>query len=316
MLKHCLRCLRSIDSQLNTGIFRVTSMGISSTVSKYQGPQSVTETYSGDDFAEPKRSLPIMTSRPLEFPPIHKPPKQAWLETLESIEDEKLGIVDLHPDIFATFPRLDMLWYNVYWQSRYRKIDYRFVRTRAEMKGGGRKPWPQKGTGRARHGSIRSPLWKGGGKCFGPRGPKPFFFMLSKSQRTLGLRTALTVKFAQDNLHIVDSLDLPSDDPEYLQELVESRGWGLSVLFVDDTDMVPQNIALATDEIKPYNIMPVYGLNVYSMLKHETLVLTIAALEKIEHKLLEQMHSLDCKEKPFHKLTALSGNIPEHLKKY
>ena len=67
------------------------------------------------------------------------------------------------------------------------------------MPGGGRKPWPQKGTGRARHGSIRSPLFKGGGKTFGPRGPKSYFYILSDQKRALGLRVALSVKYAQVN---------------------------------------------------------------------------------------------------------------------
>lgn len=245
------------------------------------------------------QDLPLMTSRKLQYAPPNRKPKQAWLESLSSVENQKLGLVDLHPDIFGTFPRLDLLWWNVFWQQRYRKINYDVVKTPAEMPGGGRKPWPQKGTGRARHGSIRSPLWNKGGKTFGPRGPRSYFFMLPVHTRVLGLRSALSCKYAQDGFHIVDSLDIPSEDPEFLKDLIESRGWGLSVLFVDDTDYMPKNISLATDEIKPYNLMPVYGLNVYSLLKHETVVLTLRAVEKIEEKLLFQMHKMDHLEEPF-----------------
>jgi large subunit ribosomal protein L4 len=255
------------------------------------------------DAASPsiRSDLPVMTSRALAHLPLHIRPRQAWLETLSTADNEKLGFVDLHPDIFATFPRIDIIWYNIFWQRLYKFVDYRHMNNRAEMRGGGRKPWPQKGTGRARHGSIRSPLFINGGKTYGPRGPQSYFFMLPTYIRVLGLRAALSAKFAQDNLHIVDSLDMPTDDPKYLTELVESRGWGLSVLFVDDTDVVPKNIALATDKIKPYNVMPVYGLNVYSMLKHETVVLTLAALERIEERLLSQMHSMDFREHNFQK---------------
>lgn len=248
------------------------------------------------------RNLPIITSRKLLHPPLDLQPKQAWLETLSVKENEKLGILDLHPEIFATFPRIDILWSNVFWQRVYKSVDYRHVKNRAEMRGGGRKPWAQKGTGRARAGSIRSPLFIGGGKTFGPRGPNSSFYMLPLCIRVLGLQVALTVKYAQNDIHIVDSLDLPTDDPEYLRDLIESRGWGLSVLFVDDTDVIPENIALATDKIKPYNVMPVYGLNVYSMLKHETLVLTMAALERIEERLLHLVHNVDFREKPFKKI--------------
>lgn len=250
------------------------------------------------------RSLPIITSRKLLHPPLDLQPKQAWLETLSVKENEKLGLIDLHPEIFSCFPRVDILWSNIAWQKWYKKVDYRVAKTRAEMRGGGRKPWPQKGTGRARAGSIRSPIFIGGGKCFGPRGPDPKFFMLPLSVRILGLQVALSVKYAQNDLHVVDSLDLPTDDPEYLKDLIESRGWGLSVLFIDDTDVIPENIALATDKIQPYNVMPVYGLNVYSMLKHETLVLTLAAVERIEERLLHFVHNVDFREKLFHNLRA------------
>jgi len=225
--------------------------------------------------------------------------KQAWLESLATINNEKLGLIDLHPEVFGAFPRIDILFRNIYWQNLYKKIDYRHVPNRMEMRGGGRKPWPQKGTGRARQGSVRSPIFIRGGKCFGPRGPTSYFFMLPFYMRLLGLRTALSVKYSQNDLHIVDSLELPTDDPKYLEELIESRGWGLSVLFVDDTDIIPGNMAVATDRIKPYNVMPVYGLNVYSMLKHETLVLTLAAVERIEERILHFVHNVDFREKDF-----------------
>jgi len=246
------------------------------------------------------RQLPLMTSRKLPHRvPLGAEPKQAWLESLSTMKNEKLGLIDLHPEVFAAFPRIDILWKNIYWQTMYKKIDYRHVPNRMEMRGGGRKPWPQKGTGRARHGSNRSPIFLRGGKCFGPRGPESYFFMLPFFIRLLGLRAALSVKYSQNDLHIVDTLELPTDDPRYLEDLVESRGWGLSVLFVDDTDVIPTNMAVATDRIKSYNIMPVYGLNVYSMLKHETLVLTLAAVERIEERILHFVHNVDFREKDF-----------------
>ncbi|XP_060079272.1 large ribosomal subunit protein uL4m-like [Ylistrum balloti] len=237
-----------------------------------------------------KPKLPLITSRKIEFPNRYLPPKQAWVETLSTLEDQKYGMVDLHPEIFGTYPRLDVLQQNVKWQRLYRFIDYAHTKTRAEVRGGSYKPWKQKRTGKARHGSTRSPIWKGGGIINGPRGPKSHFYMLPASYRALGLRVALSVKYAQDDLHIVDSLEIPDDDPEYLKDLMDTRFWGFSCLFVDDTDIMPENISLALDKIPEFNLMPVYGLNVFSMLKHETLVLTLAAVEKIEKKLLYQMH--------------------------
>jgi len=250
------------------------------------------------------RDLPIITSRKLTHLTPASQPKQAWLESLDTVDHDKLGIIDLHPDIFGTFPRIDILWWNVHWQQQYKRINYEFAKNRAEMKGGGAKPWPQKGTGRARHGSRRSPIWIHGGKTFGPRGPQSYFFMLSYSMRVLGLRVALSVKYSQDNLHIVESLDIPTSDPKHLRDIVESRGWGITALFVDDTDVLSRNFALAIDGCKGYNVMPVYGLNVYSILKHENLVLTLSAVEKIERKLLAQMHKQDDKHHKFQKLKA------------
>lgn len=99
--------------------------------------------------------------------------------------------------------------------------------------GGGRKPWPQKGMGKARHGSIRSPLWRGGGIAHGPRSPTTHFYMLPFFTRVLGLTSTLSVKLAQDDLHVVDSLDIPSEDPTFIKDLIEARNWGPSVLIVD-----------------------------------------------------------------------------------
>lgn len=237
--------------------------------------------------------LPLVTSRSLSFPPKFQQPFQSWLTNMDTVEEEKLGIIDLHPHIFGAFPRIDLLKRNVLWQQMYRRVNWDFVKTRAEMRGGGRKPWPQKGTGRARHGSIRSPLWKGGGVAHGPRGPKSYFYMLPFYERVQGLISALSVKLAQDDLRIVDSLEVPTDDPQFLRNLAEQRSWGLSILFVEDTDVMPRNISVATDKIGEFNLMPVYGLNVYSMLKHETLILTLEAVEKLEERLLFHLNRLD-----------------------
>ena len=133
------------------------------------------------------------------------------------------------------------------------------TKVRSEVRGGGRKPWPQKGLGKARHGSIRSPLWRKGGRIHGPRSPTTHFYMLPFYKRVLGLTSTLTVKLAQDDLYVVDDLDIPSDDPTFIDDIIEERNWGPSVLFVDDTDIMPRNISVATDTINHVNLMPVYG---------------------------------------------------------
>lgn len=90
------------------------------------------------------------------------------------------------------------------------------------------------GLGRARHGSIRSPLFKGGGVVHGPRSPTPHFYMLDFYSRILGLTSTLSIKLAQDDLHVVKDLEIPTEDETYIEELIKSRNWGPSVLFVDE----------------------------------------------------------------------------------
>ncbi|XP_014478102.1 PREDICTED: 39S ribosomal protein L4, mitochondrial [Dinoponera quadriceps] len=224
---------------------------------------------------------------------LYQKPRQVWLENLDTVKEKKLGFVTLHPQIFAATPRIDIIHQNVRWQKMYRWVSYANTKTRAEVRGGGRKPWPQKGLGRARHGSIRSPLFVGGGRAHGPRSPTPHFYMLPYFTRVAGLTSMLSVKLAQDDLHIVDNLEIPTSEPSYIEQLMEERNWGPSVLMVDSYDIMPKNISLATDTIKHVNLMPVYGLNVYSMLKHDTLVLTEKAARLIEEKLIFQFNRSD-----------------------
>lgn len=200
-------------------------------------------------------------------------PRHVWVESLNSPEEKKVELVELHSEIFASPPRIDIIHQNIQWQRKYRWVSFAHTKTRNEVRGGGRKPWPQKGLGRARHGSIRSPLFRGGGIVHGPRSPTTHFFMLPYYSRVLGLTSTLSVKLAQDDLHIVDHLNIPTDDPRFIQDLITERCWGPSVLFVDDLDILPENFAVAIETIGHVNFMPVYGLNVYSMLKYNTLVI-------------------------------------------
>lgn len=239
---------------------------------------------SPDDLQKP----PVL--RKCDFPvPPHRRPVQAWVESLKDFDQERVGLAELHPDVFSVPPRLDILHQVAIWQKNFKRISYAKTKTRAEVRGGGRKPWPQKGSGRARHGSIRSPIWRGGGVAHGPRGPTSYYYMLPMKVRVRGLTVALTVKLTQDNLHIVDSLDLPTADPQYLTELARYRRWGDSVLLVDmEYEDTPQNMVEAASRLKTFTLVPAVGLNVHSMLKHQTLVLTLPALAHLEEKLLWQ----------------------------
>ncbi|KAH7640222.1 mitochondrial ribosomal protein L4 [Dermatophagoides farinae] len=230
------------------------------------------------------------------------PIRQAWIENMSTPNSIKLGLMELHPNIFSIHPRPDVIQENHKWQTLYKHVDWTCMKTRSELRGSNRKPWPQKGTGRARHGSRRAPMWIGGGWATGPRGPKTYFYMLPFHKRLAGLISTLTSKLAQNDLHIVDTFEtFPLDGTvEHLEELCETRGWGPSVLFVDQIDVSQypmatsaQHFQQACESINHMNVMPVYGLNVYSMLKHETLVLTIDAIRTIEQRLLFNLNRID-----------------------
>lgn len=166
--------------------------------------------------------------------PSYRENRQIWVENLDSKDEKKLEIIELDKDVFGTTPRIDIIHKNVDWQKKYRFVSFAHTKTRSEVRGGGRKPWPQKGLGRARHGSIRSPLWRGGGVIHGPRSPTSHFYMLPFYVRVLGLTSTLSVKLAQDDLHVVKDLEIPTNDSNYIKELIENRNWGPSVLFVDE----------------------------------------------------------------------------------
>lgn len=217
-------------------------------------------------------------------------PRQVWIENMTTTTVQRKGLKELHPDVFAATPRIDIIHRNVIWQRKYQFVSFNQAPSRAEKPGGGRKPWPQKGTGRARHGSIRSPLFLHGGRAHGPRNPTSYYFMLPFYVRVAGLTSMLSAKLAQDDLHIVDDIEIPTEDPAYLQAMAEERKWGPSILFVNHEDIVPEKIAIATDRIGYYNIMPTYGLNVYSMLKHNSLIMTAKAADMIEERILYQQN--------------------------
>lgn len=230
-------------------------------------------------------SLPVLRTCDAVVP-AHLSPVQTWVETLERQDSEPVGVAQLHPDVFAVQPRLDILHQVEIWQRNFKRISHAHTKVRSEVRGGGRKPWNQKGSGRARHGSIRSPLWRGGGVSHGPRGPTSYYYMLPMKVRVQGLKVALSSKMTQDYLHIVDSLNIPTPDPQYLLDLIRHRHWGQSVLIVNVGEELPENILQATADMKTVNIIPAIGLNVHSMLKHEALVLTMETVQFLEDKLL------------------------------
>lgn len=231
------------------------------------------------------------------FNPKITPPRQAWLENFGP-EKRLIQILELHPRIFGVFPRLDHISGIIKWQNTYRNIDYVCMPTRNELPGGTRKPWPQKGTGRARHGSVNSPIFLKGGWARGPRGPVTSFTLKPHFQIVHSLLSMLTVKLAQDDLKIVDKIDesYQPGSPEKLEEDFHNRGWGPSVMIVDNSSIFPESLVEICSHLNHVNLMPTYSVNPLSIAKHETMVVTLDGLRDIEDKLLYQLVRVDLNE--------------------
>ncbi len=155
------------------------------------------------------------------------------------------------------------------------------TKTRGDVRGGGRKPWRQKGTGRARAGSNRSPIWKGGGTTFGPR-PRDYSYSLPKKAKKNALKSVLSMKLAENQLLIVDALELK--EPQTKQAVALIKGLKVdSVLIVDKHDN--KNLFLSTRNIPKTKVVDVNQVNVYDVLNHNWLVLTKRAFDSLTEKL-------------------------------
>ncbi|TMS23767.1 39S ribosomal protein L4, mitochondrial [Larimichthys crocea] len=223
-------------------------------------------------------SLPVLRKCDAVIP-AHLSPVQTWVETLESRDSEPLGLAHLHPDVFAVPPRLDILHSVEIWQKNFKRISHANTKVRSEVRGGGKKPVETER-------KWKSPSWKHQISDMERRGPTSYYYMLPMKVRVQGLKVALSSKMTQDYLHIVDSLNIPTPDSQYLLDLIKHRHWGESVLIVDVGEEIPENILQAAASLNTVNIIPAIGLNVHSLLKHEAVVLTLETIKFLEDKLL------------------------------
>ncbi len=189
------------------------------------------------------------------------------------------GEVELNDDVFGLEPRADILHRVVTWQLENRRGIARATRERSEVARTGKKFGRQKGGGTARHGDRAAPVFIGGGKAHGAR-RREFDVSLNKKVRALGLKMALSAK-AKGGLVVVDTLDVADAKTKAVAGQLAKANWGKKVLVIDG-EQVNEGFARATRNIVGVNVLPAIGANVYDILKHDTLVLTRAAVEKLE----------------------------------
>jgi len=202
---------------------------------------------------------------------------------VHNINKEKVGEVELQDGIFGVPVKGHLLHEVVTWQRACRRAGTACTKTRGEVRGGGRKPWRQKGTGRARAGSSRSPVWKGGGTIFGPR-PRSYAYALNKKVRRLALKMALSSKLQDGHLVVLD--EYPHTTPKTKDFIQVLRNFEISkVLIIAPAEN--QALELSARNVPYVQVMQPAGLNVYDILKYEHLVMLKPVLAQIEERLAQ-----------------------------
>jgi large subunit ribosomal protein L4 len=192
------------------------------------------------------------------------------------------GEIELDDAIFGLEPRADILHRMVRWQLAKRQAGTHSVLGRSEVSYSTRKIYKQKGTGNARHGSRKAPIFRKGGVYKGPT-PRSHAHELTKKFRALGLRHALSAKAGAGELVVLDAADLPEAKTKLLAQAIRNLGWKRA-LVIDGAE-VNANFARAAQNIENLDVLPSVGANVYDILRRDTLVLTKSAVEALEARL-------------------------------
>jgi large subunit ribosomal protein L4 len=198
---------------------------------------------------------------------------------VQTLDAKGNGDIELNDAIYAVEPRADILHRVVTWQLEKRRATASGTRERADVARTGKKFGRQKGGGTARHGDRRAPVFIGGGKAHGQR-TRDFNPSLNKKIRVLGLKMALSSHAKAGSLVVMDSLTIEDAKTKTLKGNFEKLGLGKTLVI--DGDAVDNSFALAAGNLHTINVLPAMGANVYDILKHDTLVLTRAAVEKLE----------------------------------
>lgn len=203
--------------------------------------------------------------------------------TIRNLAADNVGEIELNDAVFGVEVRPDILHRVVVWQLAKRRAGTHDVKNRAEISRTGAKLYKQKGTGRARHGSRRVNIFKGGGRAFGPT-PRDHGTELTKKVRALGLKCALSAKARDGKLMVLDQAAAEAAKTKVLA--LQLAGLGLGSALIVTGEEVDRNFGLAARNLPLVDVLPVQGANVYDILRRDTLVLTADAVRKLEERLL------------------------------
>ena len=195
-----------------------------------------------------------------------------------NMNGENVGTIELNDAIFGIEANEHVMHLAVVQYLANQRQGTQSAKTRAEVRGGGRKPWRQKGTGRARQGSTRSPQWTGGGVVFAPK-PRNYSFKLNKKVKRLALQSALSTKVAENKIIVLDELNLNEIKTKEMAKVLNNIKCGKALIVMDGSN---KNVMLSARNIPEVKTASVNTINVYDLLKYNTLVVTKDAVAKIE----------------------------------
>lgn len=195
-----------------------------------------------------------------------------------NMNGENVGNIELNDAVFGIEANEHVMHLAVVQYLANQRQGTQSAKTRAEVRGGGRKPWRQKGTGRARQGSTRSPQWTGGGVVFAPK-PRNYSFKLNRKVKRLALQSALSCKVAENKIIVLDELTLNEIKTKEMVKVLENIKCGKALIVMDGSN---RNVMLSARNIPDVKTASVNTINVYDLLKYNTLVVTKDAVTKIE----------------------------------
>ena len=195
-----------------------------------------------------------------------------------NIEGKEVGSIELNDAVFGVEVNEHLVHMAVVNQLANNRQGTQSAKTRSEVSGGGRKPWRQKGTGHARQGSTRSPQWTGGGVVFAPK-PRDYSFKMNKKEKRIALLSALSSKVADNKIVVLDSFNLDEVKTKKFAEVMSNLKVDKALVVIEGEN---KNVVLSGRNIPTVKVSATNEINTYDVLKYNTLVVTKAAVEKLE----------------------------------
>ncbi len=196
-----------------------------------------------------------------------------------NMEGSEVGKMDLNDNVFAANVNEHLMHMAAVLQLANKRQGTQKAKTRSEVRGGGRKPWRQKGTGHARQGSTRAPQWTGGGVVFAPT-PRDYSFKMNKKEKAGAIKSALTSRVNEEKFFVLDSLKFDEIKTKKMVNVLDSLKVEKALVVLDGEDNA--NVALSARNIAGVRVVAFNAINVYDILKYDTVVVTKNAVEKIE----------------------------------